>query len=217
MKLIIFDCDSTLTAIEGIDELARLQGEETFAEIERLTNAAMDGQVPINEIFGRRLDLIQPSAAFTDQVGQLCLDEIEPTAQDTVKKLSTEGWLPVIVSGGFTQVIEPLANELGIKRIEAVPLKFNADGSYAGYDTSAAPTRNGGKPEVIAALKKELNPEQVVMVGDGISDLETRSEVDLFIGFTRYAARDKVVREAEVCVSSLKEILPLLGQTAVTS
>ncbi|BDS08685.1 hypothetical protein NT6N_37250 [Oceaniferula spumae] len=211
MKLIIFDCDSTLTAIEGIDELARLQGEKVFEEIERLTNAAMDGLVPINEVFGRRLDLIQPSRDFVGQVGQLCLDEIEPTAKATIDKLRANGWEPIIVSGGFTQVIEPLAAYLGIERIEAVPLKFNADGSYAGFDTDAAPTRNGGKPEVIAMLKKELNPERVVMVGDGISDLETRNEADAFIGFTRYAARDKVVHEAEQCVASLEEIIPLLG------
>jgi len=211
MKLIVFDCDSTLSAIEGIDELARLRGEETFAEIEALTNAAMDGEVPIDEIFARRLDIIQPSRDFVEKVGQLHIDDIEPTAKSTIEKLRADGWEIVIVSGGFTQVIEPLAAELGIERIEAVPLKFNDDGSYAGFDTTAPPTRNGGKPELIASFKTELNPERVVMVGDGISDLETKSEVDLFIGFTRYAAREKVVKEADHCVSSLEEILPLLG------
>jgi phosphoserine phosphatase len=53
MKLIVFDCDSTLSKIEGIDELARLRGEKTFSEIEALTNAAMNGEVAIDEIFAR--------------------------------------------------------------------------------------------------------------------------------------------------------------------
>lgn len=211
MKLIVFDCDSTLSAIEGIDELARLRGNDTFAEIEALTNAAMDGEVPIDEIFARRLDIIQPSRDFVDKVGQLYIEHIEPTAKATIKQLRAEGWEIVIVSGGFTQVIEPLAAELGIERIEAVPLKFNADGSYAGFDADAPPTRNGGKPELIAGFKKEMNPERSVMVGDGISDLETQSEVDLFIGFTRYAARDKVVQEAAHCVDSLDQIPSLLA------
>ncbi|MBK1830734.1 HAD-IB family phosphatase [Verrucomicrobiaceae bacterium R5-34] len=211
MKLIVFDCDSTLSAIEGIDELARLRGDDTFAEIEALTNAAMDGEVPIDEIFARRLDIIQPSRDFVDKVGQLYIEHIEPTAKATIKQLRAEGWEIVIVSGGFTQVIEPLAAELGIERIEAVPLKFNADGSYAGFDADAPPTRNGGKPELIAGFKKEMNPERSVMVGDGISDLETQSEVDLFIGFTRYAARDKVVQEAAHCVDSLDQIPSLLA------
>lgn len=210
MKLIVFDCDSTLSKIEGVDELARLRGPETFHEIETLTNAAMNGEVAIDEIFARRLDIIQPSVPFCEQVGQLYIEHIEPTAIATLEKLRSEGWTAVIVSGGFTQVIEPLGKHLGIDRIEAVPLKFNLDGSYAGYDETAPPTRNGGKPEIIAQLKAELAPTQIVMVGDGISDLETRSEVDTFIGFGRYADRKKVRAEADHFVLSLDDIPELL-------
>ncbi|MCP5536354.1 MAG: HAD-IB family phosphatase [Akkermansiaceae bacterium] len=210
MKLIVFDCDSTLSAIEGIDELARVRGPETFAEIEALTNAAMNGEVAIDEIFARRLDIIQPDFATCKQVGQLYIEHVEPTAMATLERLRAAGWDIVIVSGGFTQVIEPLAKHLGIDRIEAVPLKFNDDGSYQGFDASAPPTRNGGKPEIIARLKTELSPERVVMVGDGISDLETQGEVDTFIGFGRYAARQRVVAEADHFVKSLEAIPPLI-------
>jgi len=210
MKLIVFDCDSTLSAIEGIDELARVRGAETFTEIEALTNAAMNGEVAIDEIFARRLEIIRPDLATCQQVGQLYIEQIEPTALETLTKLRTAGWITVIVSGGFTQIIEPLAAHLGVERIEAVPLLFNDDGSYAGYDTAAPPTRNGGKPEIITRLKAELSPEQVVMVGDGISDLEAKREVDTFIGFGRYAAREKVVAEADYFVTSLEEIPALL-------
>ena len=211
MKLIVFDCDSTLSKIEGIDELARLRGPETFTEIEDLTNTAMNGEVAIDEIFARRLDIIQPTRDFCDQVGQLYIEQIEPTAIETLNQLRKSGWHITIVSGGFTQVIEPLAKHLGIERIDAVPLKFNPDGSYAGYDHSAPPTRNGGKPEIIAQLKAELNPSQVIMVGDGISDLETRSEVDSFIGFGRYADREKVRAEADHFIDSLDQLLGIIG------
>ena len=210
MKLIVFDCDSTLSKIEGIDELARLRGPETFTEIENLTNAAMNGEVAIDEIFARRLDIIQPTLEFCKQVGQLYIEHIEPTAIETLEKLRQSGWAITIISGGFTQVIEPLAQHLGIERIDAVPLKFNPDGSYAGYDHSAPPTRNGGKPEIIAQLKAELNPSQVVMVGDGISDLETHSEVDTFIGFGRYADREKVRAEADYFVMTLDKIIEII-------
>lgn len=210
MKLIVFDCDSTLSEIEGIDELARLRGAETFLEIESLTNAAMNGEVAIDEIFARRLNIIQPTQAFCQQVGQLYIDHIEPTAITTLEKLRSNGWMITIVSGGFTQVIEPLAQHLGINRIDAVPLIFTPEGNYAGYDTSAPPTRNGGKPEIIAKLKTELNPSHIVMVGDGISDLETRSEVDTFIGFGRYADREKVRLEADHFIDALDQILALL-------
>lgn len=210
MKLIVFDCDSTLSKIEGIDELARLRGEETFQEIEALTHAAMNGEVSIDEIFARRLEIIQPSLAFCEQVGKLYIEHIEPTAISTLNKLRQDGWTITIVSGGFTQVIKPLAQHLEIHRVDAVPLIFNADGSYSGYDSSAPPTRNGGKPEIITKLKKELNPTRVIMIGDGISDLETRSEVDSFIGFGRYADRKKVRTEADHFVMSLAEIIDIL-------
>lgn len=211
MRLIVFDCDSTLSAIEGIDELARVRGPQAFEEIEALTNAAMNGEVAIDEIFARRLDIIRPDLATCQKVGQLYIEQIEPTAIDTLDTLRAAGWTAVIVSGGFVQVIEPLAEHLGIDRIEAVPLQFDGDGGYAGYDTSAPPTRNGGKPEIVALLKSELQPEQVVMVGDGVSDLEAKPEVDHFIGFGRYAVREKVQAEADYFVSSLDQIPPLLG------
>jgi phosphoserine phosphatase len=206
MKLIVFDCDSTLSAIEGIDELARVNGPDTFQEIEALTNAAMNGEVPIDDIFAQRLDIIKPSLDTCKKVGQLYIEHIEPTALATLSQLRSDGWEIVIVSGGFTQVIEPLAALLGVKRIEAVPLKFCEDGSYAGYDTSAPPTRNGGKPQIIEQLKAELSPEHIVMVGDGISDLEAKSVADVFIGFGRYAAREKVRSESDHFVFSLDEI-----------
>jgi phosphoserine phosphatase len=206
MKLIVFDCDSTLSAIEGIDELARVNGPDIFQEIEALTNAAMNGEVPIDDIFAQRLDIIKPSLDTCKKVGQLYIEHIEPTALATLSQLRSDGWEIVIVSGGFTQVIEPLAALLGVKRIEAVPLKFCEDGSYAGYDTSAPPTRNGGKPQIIEQLKAELSPEHIVMVGDGISDLEAKSVADVFIGFGRYAAREKVRSESDHFVFSLDEI-----------
>ena len=100
MKLIVFDCDSTLSAIEGIDELARVNGPETFDKIEALTNAAMNGEVPIDDIFAQRLDIIQPTLHTCKKVGQLYIDEIEPTALTTLEQLRAEGWQTVIISGG---------------------------------------------------------------------------------------------------------------------
>ena len=211
MKLIFFDCDSTLTSLEGIDELARLKGEEVFTEIEDLTNAAMDGKVPIDEVFGRRLNIIQPDRAASEQVAQLVLETIEPTAKDTMDALRAKGWTPIILSGGLTQVIEPLAEHLGIEEIQAVDLIFDSEGGFAGFDTSAPPTRNGGKPEIVAKLREKYQSERTIMVGDGISDLETKPEVDQFIGFTRYTSREKVVQDADLCISSLAELVNILN------
>jgi len=106
------------------------------------------------------------------------------------------GWTPVIISGGFRQAIQPLAEVLGVGRIEAVDLFFEDDGRYRGFDAKFPTTRSGGKAEVIQRLKQELQPARVIMVGDGVSDLEVASTVDLFVGFGRYLVRERVRREA---------------------
>lgn len=210
-KLIFFDCDSTLSAIEGVDELARLRGASCFAEIEAMTHAAMDGKVPIDEVFGRRLEMIRPTRAEVELVAQMYLDQIEPTAVDTMKAVRTAGWTPMILSAGHTEVIEPLARSLGIERIEAVGLYFDREGNYRDYDRDYPTTRNGGKPARILQIKSELNPERIIMVGDGISDLETRDLVDLFVGFGRYVERPKVKAGSSHFIRSLSEITALIS------
>lgn len=206
MKLICFDCDSTLSAIEGIDELARVRGPEVFAHVEAMTNDAMNGLLPVEAVFGRRLELIQPRRADVAAVGARYIEMIEPTARATLAALGRDGWTAVIISGGFRQAIQPLAAALGIARVEAVDLFFEDDGSYRGYAANYPTTRSGGKPEVIAQLKREFLPRRIVMVGDGASDLETKPVVDRFIGFGRYTARESVRAGAHVFVRSLDEV-----------
>ena len=206
LKLIIFDCDSTLSSIEGIDELGRARGSEIFALVEAMTHDAMNGKLAVEAVFGERLRIIQPRAADVEAVGRQYVETVEPTAVATLAVLRAAGWTPMILSGGFRNAIRPLADYLGIARVEAVDLFFDSEGNYAGFDEAYPTTRSGGKPEIIRALKAELKPARVVMVGDGASDLETSPEVDLFIGFGRYVAREKVKKEAKRFVYSLNEL-----------
>lgn len=218
-RLIFFDCDSTLSTIEGIDELGRARGPEIFKMVEHLTHQAMNGEVPIREIFGRRMEIIQPDRATAESVAQLYLDTIVPGVPDVIAGLKADGWTPVIVSGGFAPLIEPLAKALGIDHVEAVPLYFDADGNYAGYGSDYPTTRNGGKPEIIREWKSALLPEAVVMVGDGVSDLESKPEVDLFIGFGGVIPRDAVRKGADVWLEDMGEWqgIPLPEENCRTS
>ena len=74
----------------------------------------------------------------------------------------------------------------------------------------ACATRSGGKPLVVRALKEQFSPEKVVAIGDGVSDLETKPEVDLFVGFGRYVARPRVEREAGLFIRSLDQLIELI-------
>ncbi len=209
-KLIIFDCDSTLSAIEGVDELARVRGADVFAAVEAMTNEAMNGTLPVEAVFARRLEIIRPSLADVSAVGRRYVETVEPTARTTLAELVAEGWTPLILSGGFRQAIRPLAVHLGIERVEAVDLFFDDAGVYCGFDEAYPTTRSGGKPEVIRRLREELSPARVVMVGDGVSDLETKPVVDLFVGFGRYVARARVEAEAGAFIRALDQLPALI-------
>ena len=206
-KLLLLDCDSTLSSIEGIDELGRLRGPATFKAVEDMTNAAMNGGTPMEAIFAKRLEIIQPTAAELAAIGAQYIATVEPTALASLAKLRAAGWKIAIVSGGFTQAIRPLADFLGIDRVEAVTLKFNADGSYAGFDDSCPTCKTKGKNVVARRLRAEHQATHVVMVGDGASDLEVKGDADLVIGFGRYVQRPKVVAGADKFVHSLEQLV----------
>ena len=214
MKLLFLDCDSTLSAIEGIDELAALRGPEVEAEVVALTNAAMNGEVPIDEIFSRRLDLIKPTRHHCAKVGELYIQHIAPGTQGALAAARNAGWTPIIISGGFTSPIEPFAKFLGIDEIHAVPLHFTEDGNYAGFDLNAPTARNGGKPDIIQNIKAERNPASTAMVGDGVSDLETQPIVDIFVGFGGFTPRPAVKEKASAFITNFGQLAELLDTVA---
>lgn len=208
-KLAFFDCDSTLSTIEGIDELARVRGSEIFDQIVALTNAGMSGSVPLHEVFPRRMEILQPDRATCDAVAQRYIDTVVPGVRETLQTLRDDGWNIVIISGGFAPLIEPLALELGIAFVEAVPLFHDEAGHYTGYGSDYPTTRNGGKPQIIREWKQAMLPKFTMMVGDGISDWETHEEVDLFVGFGGVIERETVKQKAEHFITSFPDLLSL--------
>ncbi|HZZ57829.1 MAG TPA: hypothetical protein VFE31_08355, partial [Opitutaceae bacterium] len=107
--------------------------------------------------------------------------------------------------------IQPLAAFLGIDIVEAVDLFFDADGGFRDFDSGFPTTRTGGKPEILRRLKRRLDPAATAAIGDGVSDLETAPEVDLFVGFGGYVTRPRVQSESAAFIRSLAELPPLLA------
>jgi phosphoserine phosphatase len=122
-----------------------------------------------------------------------------------IRDLKAAGWLPVILSGGFEPIIRPLADYLEIAQVEAVPLYFNDDGSYKGYGEDYPTTRNLGKNEVIREWKQAMLPKHVLMMGDGVSDLETKPDVDAFIGFGGVVSRPKVAAACDHWMADMND------------
>ena len=201
---VVFDCDSTLSAVEGIDELAGNAREE----IARLTDAAMRGEVPLEAVYGRRLEIARPSRAQ--------VEALVPHAHEVVSALRDEGIVVRLISGGLLPAVRAVAVELGLAEddVAAVDVRFDARGSYTGFDEQSPLARAGGKREVLAQWRAIL-PRPVMFVGDGATDLEARDVVDRFVAFAGVVERAAVVAGADAVIRArtLAPVLPLaLGE-----
>lgn len=197
--VICFDCDSTLSRIEGIDELARRAG--LFAEVAALTDAAMNGELALEAVYGRRLDMIRPDRAALDWLAGLYIEEMVAGAAETVAALHAGGKRVHIVSGGLRQAILPLAARLGIAGdcVHAVDVLLDAAGGYRDFARESPLAASGGKAGVCRALRPAHG--RLVMIGDGQTDLEARQAGAFLIGFGGVVARPAVRAGADVFVA----------------
>jgi phosphoserine phosphatase len=214
---VVFDCDSTLSAIEGIDELAAAQR----VEVEALTNAAMRGEVPLEAVYGRRLDLVRPSRERVAALARQYVALMVPDAIEVVAALGYEGIDVRIMSGGLLPAVQAVAEALRLPpaSVAAVDVHFSEDGAYAGYDARSPLARSGGKHEVMQHWRREIGGP-VMMVGDGVTDLEARQVADVFVAYAGVVERAAVVAAADVVIrsQSLAPVLPLaLGGEAPRS
>ncbi len=207
-RTVVFDCDSTLSAIEGIDELAA--GHR--ASIAALTESAMRGEVPLEAVYGARLALIRPDRAAIEALARQYIAAAVPGARDTVRGLMAHGVVVRIVSGGIRQAILPFAAWLGLADadVAAVELRFDGAGNYAGFDEASPLARSGGKRTVLEAWRRVV-PGPVLMVGDGVTDLEARPAVDRFVAFAGVTDRPEVTGAADMVVHG-PSLLPILQQ-----
>ncbi|MGZ5602135.1 MAG: HAD-IB family phosphatase [Methylobacter sp.] len=194
--VICFDCDSTLSKIEGIDELAGRVG--LGEEMSRLTDAAMNGELALEAIYEQRLSLIKPDRASIDWLADLYIEQIVDGVKEVFDTLTAQGKELHIVSGGLRQAILPLAAYLGLseKQVHAVDIYFNEDGSYRDYDHESPLARSGGKAEVCRRLLKAQG--SLAMIGDGKTDMEAKQAGAFVIGFGGVVDRQIVREQADV-------------------
>jgi phosphoserine phosphatase len=227
--LVFFDCDSTLSAIEGIDELARFKGKEWRVGV--LTEKAMNGDLDLAEVYGKRLQAIRPTRGELKAIEERYWETLVPDAEQVLAALHLLGKHIFIVSGGLAEPVRGFGKRLGVsaENIRAVELEYNElSGEWWQYyqpqtqnrqtylDYNEGPlTVSSGKPAIIQALAAGKHGRRL-MIGDGASDLATRPVVDLFVGFGGVVSREKVMKGSEifVTVNSLAPILPLAAGPA---
>lgn len=205
-KSVVLDVDSTLSGIEGIDWLAALRGEDQLRRVASLTQEAMEGGLPLEQIYGKRLLAVRPRRDEIDALGRAYVAEVAMGASHVIRELHNNAVQVVLVSGGIRSAIVPLAMDVGValEDLHAVRVRFDALGAYAGYDAASPLTTSTGKRDVVAGLSL---PRPILAVGDGSTDVAMRDVVDTFGAFTGFARRPAVVEVADVVITSFPELL----------
>lgn len=205
----MFDVDSTLSGIEGIDWLAERRGPEVAAAVTQLTAKAMEGGTELQSVYGKRLELVSPSRNDVTALGEAYIAAITHQAGSVINQLQSSNIGVHLVSGGIAQAVKHLGRELRVPlaNVHAVDAYFDDAGHYRGYDRESPLTQQSGKRALLEALKLE---KPVLMLGDGMTDLEAAPAVESFVAFTGYASRPAVVAGAEHAISQLSQLLELI-------
>jgi phosphoserine phosphatase len=197
---ICFDCDSTLSRIEGIDELARRAGCE--AEVASLTKAAMNGDILLEEIYGKRLRIVRPDKAALAWLAERYVEEMVSGAAETIATLRRHGKAVYVVTSGLLQAVAKFASTLGFapNEVHAVNVHFDAAGAYQDFEISSPLCRGDGKAFICRRLATKHG--SVVMVGDGATDLAAREGGAYVVGYGGIIHRDLMLQEADCYISA---------------
>jgi phosphoserine phosphatase len=208
-RLVVFDVDSTLIQGEVIEMLGAHAGVEP--QIREITEAAMRGELNFTESLERRVALLAGlPATVIDEVAATI--ELTPGARTTIRTLKRMGFKTGVVSGGFTQVIGGLVEELGLDFAAANELEI-VDGKLTGRVVGDVVDR-AGKAKVLRRVAGEYDIplEQCVAVGDGANDIDMLSAAGMGVAFNAKPALREV---ADTALSHpyLDAVLFVLGLT----
>jgi phosphoserine phosphatase len=207
MRLIVMDVDSTLIQDEVIDLLAARAG--CAAGVAKVTEAAMRGELDFAASLRERVAMLAglQASVLDDVRGEL---RLTAGARTLIETLAGLGYKSGMVSGGFVQVLEPLAAELGIGYVAANTLEITG-GKLTGRLSGPVIDR-AGKADALRRFAADAGVplSQTVAVGDGANDLDMIAAAGLGVAFNA----KPVVRDAadtSVSVPYLDAVLYLLG------
>ena len=208
-RMIVFDVDSTLVQGEVIEALAEHAG--CGAEVRAVTEAAMRGEVDFTQALRRRVALLEglPASVLGEVTNSL---EFTPGARTTVRTLKRLGFRCGAVSGGFTQIVEPLAADLGLDFCTANELEIRG-GRLTGQVIGPVVDRSGKADALRQAAEHFGIPlAQCVAVGDGANDIDMLTAAGLGVAFNAKPALREVADTA-INQPFLDVVLFVLGVT----
>ena len=204
--LVVFDVDSTLIEDEVIELLAEAAGKR--AEVKAITDSAMAGELDFAQSLTARVAMLAgvPASAIDETFKRVAVTK---GARELIAGIHSAGGKVAAVSGGFIQVLEPLAKELGIDFYRANTLEV-VDGHLTGKTQGQIVDRSVKASSLLEwAEALGLTASQTIAVGDGANDLEMMSVAGLGVAFN---AKPLVRANADLVLSgeSLESLLAIL-------
>jgi phosphoserine phosphatase len=206
-RLVQLDVDSTFIQQEAIELIAAKAG--VLGEVSRVTEAAMRGELDFSESLRARVALLKglPESAIVEVQSEILLTD---GAEALVKTLHEKGHCVALVSGGFSDILKPLVETLGIKHYRANKLGI-ANGLLTGTVEGAIVDR-AAKADALRSFAAEcnVNLQDTVAIGDGANDLDMMEIAGISIAFN---AKPVVVQAADYAINepSLRSVLDLIG------
>jgi phosphoserine phosphatase len=206
-RLVVMDVDSTLIRDEVIELLA--EHADRRAEVAAVTERAMRGELDFTASLHQRVACLAglPASVLDDVRAAV---RLTPGARTLCRTLRRLGFTLAVVSGGFLEVVGPLAESLGIHHAHANRLEVH-DGVLTGRVLGGVVDRAGKATALRRFAELEGLPlARTVAIGDGANDLDMLAAAGLGVAFNA----KPVVRsqaDAAVNVPYLDAVLYLLG------
>lgn len=212
----IFDFDSTIVKTESLNDILTLSlgnNQEKIKQLQEITQLSMNGKLSFKESLDKRLTLSVINKNMIDIITNKTLNEITDNMENLIKIILKNNNTEIfIVSGGFVEIIEPVADKLNIKlkNIYANKFIFNND-NVIGVEENLL-LQEAGKAKVIQKLKNDkIIIGKTIMIGDGYTDLETylTNTVDKYICFSGVVVRKSVIEKSNLIANNIKELIDI--------
>lgn len=203
--LVLCDVDSTLTTTEAVDLIAEHAG--TAAEVAAITERAMRGELDFETSLRQRVATLAgvPTSVLDEVLPRMTLS---PGARELITELHDAGLRVGVTSGGFTALVQPLAEELGLDFWNANQLGVR-DGMLTGEVIGTVVDRSQKSRDLIRfAAQHDVPLELTVAVGDGANDLAMLATAGLGVA---YCAKPVTAGQADAVISfpRLDAVAPL--------